>query len=131
MFFTKRFIIKFKKMLYLLMILIDLLKNTVFSFGKVLNYGNEITHSFIQWEEFWGSWFSCGFPRKWVVQKLQLFFMELRATLDTKLWHLKFRVLDHCRARWVCNKRCLNKPVIVYNVQRNKENFDIVFFLIR
>lgn len=33
-------------------ILINLLKNIVFSFGKVVNYGNEITHSFIQWEEF-------------------------------------------------------------------------------
>lgn len=34
------------------MILVDLLKNIVFNFGKVVNYGNEITHSFIQLEEF-------------------------------------------------------------------------------
>lgn len=39
-------------MLFLVMILINLIKNIVFSFGKVVNYGNEITHSFIQWEEF-------------------------------------------------------------------------------
>lgn len=57
-------------MLCLVMILIKLLKNIVFSCGKVVNYGNEITHSFIQLEEFRGSWYSCGFPRKWVVQKL-------------------------------------------------------------
>lgn len=30
------------------MILNNLIKNIVFSFGKVVNYGNEITHSFIQ-----------------------------------------------------------------------------------